>query len=124
MADYSGKNKVWRRAAEILKKTYGIDADVKWSLEELRNKLNSASKKKAEETKTTEATTTAKAEIVHVPSSQKVDVSAPVMNVHVPAPAVTVHGGGRLSLAAAFMWVQAFALGASAAYILPRVLLG
>jgi hypothetical protein len=125
-SDYSGKPKMWRRAAEILKNKYGIDADTKWSVEDLRKRLNSESTKKAAEDKKTEVatTTTAKAEAVTLPAKQTIDVQAPVMNVNIPAPSVTVHGQGGFSLAVAFMWCQAFALGASAAYILPRVLLG
>lgn len=128
MADWSGKPKSWRRLAEIAEKKYGITVSGTWDLGLLNKKIKEAADKAAPKTeekkddKAAAATTTpTKAELVHLPTSQKVDVQAPVMNVHVPAPHVTV-GGGKFSMGAAWSWCQAFFIGGSVfKWVLPAV---
>ena len=52
-----------------------------------------------------------------LPASAKVDVQAPVINVHVPAPGVTINGQSFSwypAVLACWSWVQAFVIGAAA----------
>lgn len=129
MADWNGKSKAWRRGAEILKKKFNVEADTSWDLPKLQERLKSEGEKAAKEAASTPApaaatTTTVtptKAEVVQLPANQKVDVQAPIMNVHVPAPHVSVHSNfSWLSLCSgAWTWGQAFALGFSTAFLLP-----
>jgi len=89
-----------------------------WSFEQLSEKLKKLPKPAEPAVVATASTTTptttapTKAEVV-LPSSQRLDVQAPTINVHVPAPGVTINGAGKFSLGAAWNWVQAFLIGAS-----------
>lgn len=109
------RNKAWKRAAEMLKKR-GFNAPDDWTFEQLNNKLKSLPKPVEPAAQVAAPITPTKAEVV-LPSSQRLDVQAPQMIVHVPAPHVTINGG-KFSLAAAWQWGQAYALGFSTAFIL------
>lgn len=130
MADWPGKPKAWKRAAEIAEKKYGITVSGVWDLGQLNKKISEAAAKMVPKTDDkkdekpaagTTTTTPTKAEVVTLPASQKVDVQAPVMNVNVPAPHVTIHRG-QFSMAAAWSWCQAFFIGGSVfKWVLPAV---
>lgn len=98
---------------EIAEKKYNIFVQSTWSLEELRNKVNAASAKQADEDKKNGKTTEPLKGEVTLPSKQTAEMHGAVMNVHVPAPIVH-YGPVEFSWHAFWHWLQPFLIGASA----------
>lgn len=71
---------------------------------------------KTEDKKTAEVVKVADTKVEVLPSTQSVDVSAPTINVHMPAPGVTISGQAFAfypALLGVFNWIQAAVIGAA-----------